>query len=196
MLDLVVNHTSDEHPWFVSAAQQPGLALPRLVCLERGRSRPTGIRALSSRASRQRPGPSTSRRRPGTSTASTTSSPTSTGPIPRSGREIAKVMALLAAAGGRPASGSTPHRSSSSRSSPGVDPGPQDFSILDSWRQDTQWQRGDSVLLCEANVAAERGRQVRRQPTGRADRPGADDVRLPAQPEVPGSRWLARTPSR
>src|SRR5215204_4683980 len=36
--------------------------------------------------------------------------------------------------------------------SPGVDPGPQDFSILDSWCQETQWQQGDSVLLCEANV--------------------------------------------
>ena len=36
---------------------------------------------------------------------------------------------------------------------PGVDPGPQDFSIMDSWRQETQWVRGDSVLLCEANVA-------------------------------------------
>ena len=34
----------------------------------------------------------------------------------------------------------------------GVDPGPQDFSIMDSWRQETQWLRGDSVLLCEANV--------------------------------------------
>ena len=36
---------------------------------------------------------------------------------------------------------------------PGVDPGPQDFTILESWRQETQWQVGDSVLLCEANVA-------------------------------------------
>ena len=36
--------------------------------------------------------------------------------------------------------------------SPGVDPGPKDFSIMDSWRQETQWLRGDSVLLCEANV--------------------------------------------
>jgi maltose alpha-D-glucosyltransferase/alpha-amylase len=35
---------------------------------------------------------------------------------------------------------------------PGVDSGPQDFSIMDSWRQETQWLRGDSVLLCEANV--------------------------------------------
>jgi maltose alpha-D-glucosyltransferase / alpha-amylase len=36
---------------------------------------------------------------------------------------------------------------------PGVDPGPQDFSILDDWRQDVQWRSSDAVLLCEANVA-------------------------------------------
>ena len=33
-----------------------------------------------------------------------------------------------------------------------MDPGPKDFTILDSWRSETQWQAGDSVLLCEANV--------------------------------------------
>ncbi|HET9650468.1 MAG TPA: alpha-amylase family protein [Microlunatus sp.] len=38
------------------------------------------------------------------------------------------------------------------QTAPGVDPAPVDFSILDAWRQDTQWQRGDAVLLCEANV--------------------------------------------
>ena len=36
--------------------------------------------------------------------------------------------------------------------SAGVDPGPMDFSILDDWRQDVQWRSGDAVLLCEANV--------------------------------------------
>jgi maltose alpha-D-glucosyltransferase/alpha-amylase len=35
---------------------------------------------------------------------------------------------------------------------PGVDPGPLDFSILDDWREDVQWRTGDAVLLCEANV--------------------------------------------
>ena len=35
---------------------------------------------------------------------------------------------------------------------PGVNPAPMDWSILDDWRQDVQWQRGDAVLLCEANV--------------------------------------------
>ena len=39
---------------------------------------------------------------------------------------------------------------------PGRDPAPQDFTILDDWRQDTQWQRGDAVLLCEANVDADK----------------------------------------
>jgi maltose alpha-D-glucosyltransferase/alpha-amylase len=38
----------------------------------------------------------------------------------------------------------------------GRDPAPQDFSILDDWRQDVQWQRADAVLLCEANVDAEK----------------------------------------
>ena len=44
----------------------------------------------------------------------------------------------------------TPVMPNNNGRSPGVDPGPQDFSILDSWRQETQWQVGDSVLLCEA----------------------------------------------
>jgi maltose alpha-D-glucosyltransferase/alpha-amylase len=39
------------------------------------------------------------------------------------------------------------------QTAPGVDPAPQDFSILDDWRQDVQWHSGDAVLLCEANVA-------------------------------------------
>jgi maltose alpha-D-glucosyltransferase / alpha-amylase len=29
---------------------------------------------------------------------------------------------------------------------------PRDFGILDDWRQDVQWRKGDAVLLCEANV--------------------------------------------
>jgi maltose alpha-D-glucosyltransferase / alpha-amylase len=34
----------------------------------------------------------------------------------------------------------------------GCDPAPKDFTILDDWRQDVQWRRSDAVLLCEANV--------------------------------------------
>ena len=37
----------------------------------------------------------------------------------------------------------------------GVDPAPMDWTILDDWRQDTQWHTSDAVLLCEANVDAD-----------------------------------------
>ena len=36
---------------------------------------------------------------------------------------------------------------------PGVDPGPLDFAILDQWRQHLQWKRSDAVLIGEANVS-------------------------------------------
>ena len=61
LIDLVVNHTSDQHPWFQSARADPGLAVPRLVRLDRRRAAgpPPGHR--SSPASRPRRGPTTSR---------------------------------------------------------------------------------------------------------------------------------------
>ena len=55
---------------------------------------------------------------------------------------------------------------------PGSTRGPKDFTILDSWRQETQWQAGDSVLLCEANVPPERRADVfaGSRPDGPSDR--------------------------
>ena len=35
IIDLVVNHTSDQHPWFQDGAQLKGLEISRLVCLGR-----------------------------------------------------------------------------------------------------------------------------------------------------------------
>ena len=53
----------------------------------------------------------------------------------------------------------------------GVDPGPMDWTILDDWRQDVQWRRGDAVLLCEANVdLGELSKYTGVQPTGPNDR--------------------------
>ena len=40
IIDLVVNHTSDEHPWFQAARARPRLAVPRLLRLAR-RAPPT-----------------------------------------------------------------------------------------------------------------------------------------------------------
>ena len=80
VLDLVVNHTSDEHPWFKSAQSSPGSPY-RDWYVWSAESLRIGAKASSSRASRARPGPSMSRRRRGTSTASMVSSPISTGPI-------------------------------------------------------------------------------------------------------------------
>ena len=44
----------------------------------------------------------------------------------------------------------------------------KDFSILDEWRSDLQWRAGDSVLLCEANVPAD---VIARYTADRADGP-------------------------
>ena len=46
IIDLVVNHTSDEHPWFQSARSVARLAVPRLVRLVRRASRPTARQGM------------------------------------------------------------------------------------------------------------------------------------------------------
>ena len=33
LIDLVVNHTSDQHPWFQAGPQKPQIQIPELVCL-------------------------------------------------------------------------------------------------------------------------------------------------------------------
>ena len=76
IIDLVVNHTSDQHPWFQAARHDRGLALPRLLPLVGGAARTTGSRGWCSRACRTASGRTTRWPAPGTSTASTPSSPT------------------------------------------------------------------------------------------------------------------------
>ena len=82
--DLVMNHTSDQHPWFQAARADPRLAVPRLLRV--------GRREAAGEAGRRRlPRPGELQlgvrpRRPAstTCTASTRTSPTSTSPTPRS----------------------------------------------------------------------------------------------------------------
>jgi oligo-1,6-glucosidase len=81
VMDLVVNHTSDQHPWFVesrSSTDNPKRDWYWWRPATRGPSRPTG-----SRSSPVRSGPSTTPAASTTCTSSTASSPTSTGSIRR-----------------------------------------------------------------------------------------------------------------
>ena len=83
MIDLVVNHTSDQHPWFQDARRDPAPTIATGMSGRR-RSRAMPRTVWFSPACRTRPGPVIRWRRPGTSTASTTSSRTSTPRTPRS----------------------------------------------------------------------------------------------------------------
>ena len=92
IIDLVVNHTSDQHPWFQDGAQRQGFAVSRLVCLVRQEARQCQHAAWCFPACRNRPGRTTRRRAPGISIASMISSPTSTRRIPQVQAEILKIM--------------------------------------------------------------------------------------------------------
>lgn len=151
ILDLVVNHTSDEHPWFTSARSSPDSPYRDwyVWSAEEPPDRRQGVVF------------------PGEQTETWTFDeqaqawyfhrfyafqPDLNWSNPAVRTEIAKIMAFwlqLGASGFR--IDAAPFVIE--QVAPGVDPGPQDFSILDDWRQETQWQVGESVLLCEANVA-------------------------------------------
>jgi maltose alpha-D-glucosyltransferase / alpha-amylase len=151
VLDLVVNHTSDEHPWFVSARSSPE----------------SPYRNWYVWSAEEPPDRHQGTVFPGEQTETWTFDeqaqewyfhrfydfqPDLNWSNPAVRAEIAKVMRFwlqLGVDGFR--IDAAPFILEEVK--PGVDPGPQDFSIMDSWRQETQWLRGDSVLLCEANVA-------------------------------------------
>jgi maltose alpha-D-glucosyltransferase/alpha-amylase len=150
ILDLVVNHTSDEHPWFVSARSDPASPLRNWYVWseEEPPNRRQGTVF------------------PGEQSETWTFDAQAgawyfhrfydfqpdlnfTNPDVRA--EVGKIMGFwlqLGASGFR--IDAAPFILE--QVTPGVDAGPQDFAILDSWRQETQWQVGDSILLCEANV--------------------------------------------
>ena len=150
VLDLVVNHTSDEHPWFQSARRSPE----------------SPFRDWYVWSAEEPPNKHQGTVFPGEQTETWTNDPMAgawyfhrfydfqpdlnwSNPDVRS--EIAKIMGFwlqLGASGFR--IDAAPFVIE--EVAPGVDPGPKDFTILDSWRSETQWQAGDSVLLCEANV--------------------------------------------
>jgi len=152
LLDLVVNHTSDQHPWFVDARTDPGSPY-----------RDWYVWSASEPPDRRQgivfPGEQTE-----TWTWDDAAGawyfhrfydfqPDLNWSNPAVRAEIKKVMAFwlqLGASGFR--IDAAPFVLEQVQ--PGVDPGPLDFTILDNWRQDVQWHTGDAVLLCEANVDA------------------------------------------
>jgi maltose alpha-D-glucosyltransferase/alpha-amylase len=150
VLDLVVNHTSDQHPWFQSARSDPGSPFRDWYVWspEEPPARRDGIVF------------------PGEQTETWTFDDTagqwyyhrfydfqpdlnwSTRAVREEVKKIMGFWLQLGASGFR--IDAAPFVLE--QVTPGVDPGPLDFSILDDWRQDVQWRTGDAVLLCEANV--------------------------------------------
>ena len=169
VLDLVVNHTSDQHPWFRSARADP-----------RSPYRNWYVWTESAPADRRQgivfPGEQTE-----TWTFDEAAQawyfhrfydfqPDLNWANPAVRDEIGKVMGFwqqLGASGFRVDAAPFVLE----QVAPDVDPAPQDFTILDRWRQDLQWRTGDAVLLCEANVAAtEIGKYTGSSPDGPNDR--------------------------
>jgi maltose alpha-D-glucosyltransferase/alpha-amylase len=169
ILDLVINHTSDEHPWFTSARSSPDSPFRDWYVWS---------------------GKEPSNRRQGTVFPGEQSEtwtfdeqaqawyfhrfydfqPDLNWANPAVRTEMEKVMGFwlqMGAAGFR--IDAAPFIIEMVK--PGVDSAPKDFSIMDSWRQETQWRRGDSVLLCEANLPpSEIGTFVGSRPDGPSDR--------------------------
>ena len=169
LLDLVVNHTSDEHPWFRSA------------CSDRNSPYRDWYVWSEQEPSDRRQGIVF----PGEQKETWTFHPQAgewyfhrfydfqpdlnwTNPAVRA--EISKVMAFwlqLGASGFR--IDAAPFVLE--QVTPRADPGPLDFTILDNWRQEVQWHTGDAVLLCEANVSHdELARYCAATPDGPNDR--------------------------
>jgi maltose alpha-D-glucosyltransferase/alpha-amylase len=153
VLDLVVNHTSDQHPWFQSARSDPNSPYRDFYVWSKDEP-PDRRQGMVF---------------PGEQTETWTMDdaaklwyyhrfyefqPDLNWSNPAVRAEIKKVMGFwlqLGASGFR--IDAAPFVIE--QTTPGVNPGPMDFTILDDWRQDIQWRNGEAVLLCEANVAPE-----------------------------------------
>ncbi len=169
LLDLVVNHTSDQHPWFQAARRDPDSPFRDFYVwsVDEPPDRRQGIVF------------------PGEQTETWTKDkvaklwyyhrfydfqPDLNWANPAVRAEIRKVMGFwlqLGASGFRIDAAPFVLEQVSA----GVDPGPMDWAILDDWRQDVQWRTPDAVLLCEANVGAEDiGKYCAAAPEGPNDR--------------------------
>ena len=90
--DLVMNHTSDQHPWFQASRSSRDLALRATTTSGATPISATATRASSSSTPRSRTGPGTPAGGPTTGTASSATSPTSTTTTRRCARPCSNVM--------------------------------------------------------------------------------------------------------
>jgi len=151
VLDLVVNHTSDEHPWFVSARSNADSPF-RDWYVWSAEEPPNRLQGTVFPGEQRETWTFDDQAQAWYFHRFYEFQPDLNWSNPDVRAEIAKVMGFwlqLGASGFR--IDAAPFVLE--QVSPGIDAGPQDFSILESWRQEAQWQQGDSVLLCEANVA-------------------------------------------
>ena len=198
LIDLVVNHTSDQHPWFQSARADPASPYRNWY-----------IWSESEPADRRQgivfPGEQTEtwtydrRARAWYFHRFYDFQPDLNWSNPEVRAEVHKIMAFwlqLGASGFR--IDAAPFVLE--QVTPGVDPGPKDFTILDDWRQDVQWRNGRPCCCARPTSTPRNCRVLRRGPG--TQRPGPHAVRLPAQRETvagpgpEGGRTTHRGPDR
>ena len=154
MIDLVVNHTSDEHPWFRSARSEPGLAVPGLVRLVRGGAAERGRRASSSPATSAAPGPTTRRPARWYHHRFYDFQPDLNWSNPAVREEIGRVVAFWLQLGvsgfrmdGAPFVIEEVHPDTGERT--------MHYEWLNDLHDHLGWRRGDAAVLAEANVPRE-----------------------------------------
>jgi len=150
LLDLVVNHTSDEHPWFRSARSDPDSPY-RDWYVWSDIEPPDRKQGVVFPGEQSETWTYDDEARAWYFHRFFDFQPDLNWANPKVREEIRKVMGFWVQLG---ASGFRVDAAPFvlEQVEPGRDPAPQDFSILDQWREDLSWHRGDAILLCEANV--------------------------------------------
>ena len=169
ILDLVVNHTSNEHPWFQSARSSPDSPY-RDWYVWSDTEPPDRLQGIVFPGEQRETWSFDEQAKAWYFHRFYDFQPDLNWANSQVRTEIKKVMCFwlqLGAAGFRV--DAAPFVLEQVKA--GVDPGPKDFAILDDWRQNLQWCRGDAVLLCEANVAPDELRAyLGERPDGPNDR--------------------------